>query len=257
MRCHRAVLPLALALLAFATPAFAAKVNLAGQVTYRERIALPPTATLEIQLVDLTIPAAPPRLDVKAPIGPGQVPLSFNLSFEDSLILPNHSYGLIASIGDETGLLFRNFEPYTLDPLAPAEPVLIVANFVGSQPGANASSEQPAVPPPPAILDSTWTATAIAGTPLVPRSVTTLAIGEDLRAGGLGGCNSWFAEAKLDGDAIRFGSVTSTMKACGQSINLQEQAFYAALAAAMTWQVDGDQLTLSGIDGKPLVVFVR
>ena len=53
-----------------ASPAFAAKVNLPGQVTYRERIALPDLATLEIQLVDQSLPSLPPRLDVEAPDRP-------------------------------------------------------------------------------------------------------------------------------------------------------------------------------------------
>jgi putative lipoprotein len=257
MPFHKAVLPLAFALFALAGPALAAKIDLGGQVTYRERIALPELAVLEIQLVDQTLPAAPPRLDVEAPIGPGQVPLSFTLSFEDSIIIPNHSYALIATISVEDGLLFRNFEPYVVNPLAPAEPVLIVTSFVGQQIDPTASSEEPVVPPPPAILGSTWMADEIGGVPVVTRSTTSLAIGDDMRAGGLGGCNSWFAQVRLDGDAIRFGAVTSTMKACGQSINLQEKAFYTALAAAVTWRVAGDELTLYGADGKPVMVLVR
>jgi putative lipoprotein len=52
-------------LLACATPAFAAEIKLPGQVTYRERVALPPSAILEIELVDETLPALPPRLDAR------------------------------------------------------------------------------------------------------------------------------------------------------------------------------------------------
>jgi len=177
------------------TPALAAKIDLPGQVTYRERIALPEMATLEIQLVDQTLPNLPPRLDVKAAIGPGQVPLGFNLNFEDAIIIPGHSYALIASISAENRLLFRNFEPYAVDPLAPAQPVLIVTNLVGQLNPATASSAEPANPAPPAILDSVWTLTSLGGTPVLPRTKPSLTIGADMRAGGSGGCNSWFAQA--------------------------------------------------------------
>ena len=242
----------------FASPAFAAKVSLSGQVTYREGIALPDLATLEIQLVDETLPGLPPRLDVRAPIGPnGGVPLSFTLAFEDSLILPSHTYALVAAISAESGMLFRNAEPYTVNPLAPAEPVLIVTNLVGQVQESSAVSSAEAAAAPPALLDSIWTAVSIGDTPVLPRTAPSLSIGADLRAGGNGGCNSWFAQAEISGDTLRLGSITATQKGCTQSVNLQEQAFRAALNGTARWQVSGDELTLFGGDGKPLLVFRR
>ena len=240
------------------TPALAAKIDLPGQVTYRERIALPDLATLEIQLVDQTLPGLPPRLDVKAPIGPGQVPLSFNLNFDDAIIIPAHSYALIASISAQDRLLFRNFEPYVVNPLAPDQPVLIMTNLVGqTATAASSSSAQPDAPVAPPILDSVWTLTSLNGAPVLPRTKPSLTSGADMRAGGSGGCNSWFAQAELTDETLRLGSITSTLKGCTQSVNLQEAAFKEALGAVATWSVEGDQLTLFGADGKPLLVFTR
>ncbi|MEO8756673.1 MAG: META domain-containing protein [Devosia sp.] len=241
----------------FTAPAFAAKIDLPGQVTYRERLALPASATLEIQLIDQTLPSLPPRIDVRAPIGPGQVPLSFTLNFDDSLILPGHSYALIAAISVESGLLFRNFEPYAVDPLAPVTQVLIVTNLVGRIEDKTTMSSEPAAPDTPAILDSVWAATSIKDAAILPRTKPSLTIGADMRAGGSGGCNSWFAPAEITGESLRLGSITSTMKACTQSVNLQEEAFKDALAAVATWKVDGDALTLFGTDGKALLSFER
>lgn len=239
------------------TPALAAKIDLPGQVTYRERIALPALATLEIQLVDQTLPSLPPRLDVKATIGPGQVPLGFNLNFDDSIIIPEHNYALIASISSEDRLLFRNFEPYAVNPLAPAQPVLILTNLVGQSNTATASSAEPAAPTTSAILDSVWTLTSLGGTPVLPRTKPSLTIGADMRAGGSGGCNSWFAQAEIEGETLRLGSITSTLKGCTQSVNLQEGAFKDALSAVASWSVASDELTLFGADGKALLVFTR
>ena len=237
--------------------AFAAKIDLPGQVTYRERIALPDLATLEIQLADQTLPSLPPRLDGKFAIGPGQVPLAFTLNFDEAIIIPDHSYALIASISAQNRLLYRNFEPYAENPLAPTEPVLIVTNMVGQTTPAASSSAEPTDPVPPAILDSVWTLTSLNGTPVLPRTKPSLTIGADMRAGGSGGCNSWFAQAEITGEMLRLGSITSTLKGCTQSVNLQEGAFKDALAAVATWSVSGDELTLFGADGKALLVFSR
>ncbi len=238
-------------------PALAARIELSGQVTYRERIALPDAATLEIKLIDQTLPDLAPRIDVRGPIGPGQVPLSFTLSFEDSMILPGHSYALIAAISDKDGgLLFRNFEPYVVDPLAPAQPVVITTSLVGQVQGAS-SAEPAAAPAPPAILEVTWVATSIRGRPVLPRSAPSLSIGPDMRAGGSTGCNSWFAQAEIDGNMLHLGMITSTRKACNEGLGAQEQAFEEALAATATWQVSDDELTLLGPDAAPLMVLRR
>src|SRR5215213_4378669 len=93
-------------LFAAVTPSLAAPVQLPGEVTYLERIALPDAAVLSIELIDLALPDRP-RLSVSAPTGAGQVPLAFTLTFEDSLILPQHDYAINAEIsaGD---IRFRN-----------------------------------------------------------------------------------------------------------------------------------------------------
>ena len=245
------------------TPALAAKVSLPGQVTYREHVTLPPDATLRLQLIDESLPTAPPRLDVEGPIGSGQVPLSFTLTFEDALIIPDHTYALIAAISGGGGLMFRNFEPYVVNPVAPASPVTIVTNLVATQAAdtsSSASSAASAAPQPPAapnILDTAWTATDIAGAPIIARTHPNLTIGSDMRAGGFGGCNSWFAQAVLDGRTLRFGGVTSTDKSCGGAVDAQEKAFFAAIAAAASWQLAGNTLTLYGADGGHQMSFSR
>lgn len=237
------------------TPALASKVSLPGQVTYREHVTLPADATLRLQLVDESLPTAPPRLDVEGPIGSGQVPLSFTLTFEDAIIIPDHTYALIAAISGDGGLMFRNFEPYVVNPVAPANPVVIVTNLVATQAAdasssaSSASSAEPPAATTPPILDTAWTATDIGGAAIVPRTSPNLTIGDDLRAGGSGGCNSWFAQAMLDGRTLRFGGVTSTRKACGGAVDAQEKAFFAALAASASWELSGDTLTLYGQDG--------
>jgi putative lipoprotein len=251
---------IAAVLLLLAGPAFAAKVSLSGQVTYREKLDLPAPARLRIQLVDESLPSAPPRLDVEAPIAAGQVPLNFTLTFEDAIIIPDHSYALIAAISAGGKLIFRNFQPYAVDPLSPAEPVVVVAGLVAANQSPDtpaASSAEPSAAAPPAILGTQWTATQIGDATVSPRYAPTMTLDANLRAGGTGGCNSWFAVAELDHDTVRLGDVAATKKSCGPDRDATEQAYFAAIAQAATWGVSGDTLTLFAADGSTALVFKR
>lgn len=244
---------LPIAVLLAASPAFAAKVNLSGEVTYRERVALPETAVLSIELVDLAWPDRP-RLSVSASTGAGQVPLAFTLTFEDSLILPRHSYALNAEInaGD---MQFRNIDPFLVTPLAQVEPVVIVTNLVAQ---ADEPSNEPVVELDDLpLLGVTWQATSIDEAPVPPGIKITLLIEDDMRAGGSGGCNSFFSQATVTADSFAIGQVAATARACPGGRMGIEQSYFAALKAATTWAMDGDTLTLLDMGGKPVVTFER
>ncbi len=248
----RYLLPLLLGLLTV-SPADAARVDLVGEVTYRERIALPATAVLAIELVDLALPGRP-RVSVSAPTGAGQVPLAFTLSFEDSLILPEHSYAITATItaGD---IVFRNPEPYPVTPLAQVGPVTILAQRVArDEASAGAAGDSPL---PPGIVGVEWTAGAIGDTPVPPGIAITLLIGEDMRAGGTGGCNSWFSQAQVTGQSFAIGEVARTLRACLSERNALEQAYFDALKAARSWAIDNDTLSLLDASGMTLLTFER
>lgn len=246
----RIVLAMVALLLAFTSPALAAKVTLKGDVTYRERIALPPGGTLSVSLIDLATPDKP-RVSAKAPISsPGQVPLTFTLNFDDNVIVAGHSYALVAEISGEDAVWFRNAEPYAIDPLAPVEPILIIVNIV---PTEEAVVEPEAVVPPPPILDITWQAETIGGTPVARGVTSSLSIASDMRAGGRGGCNSWFAQAEVNAERLIFSAVAATRMAClSDDATKQEDSFFAALAATRFWRLDKDHLILLDAGGVQL-----
>ena len=248
----KAILPLALLLTA--APALAAPVQLPGEVTYRERIALPESAVLSIELIDLALPDRP-RLSVSAPTGAGQVPLAFTLTFEDSLILPQHDYAVNAEInaGD---VRFRNTEPFPVTPLAQTEPVVIVTNLV-AQAQVQPSSEPVAAPQDLPLLNITWQATTIGETPVPPGVEVTLQIGSDMRAGGVGGCNSYFSQATITEDSFAIGEIARTQRSCFYERNMLEQSYFDALKAAVSWAIDNDTLSLLDSAGKPTVIFER
>lgn len=244
----------ALLLASLVFPALAAPITLSGEVTYRERVALPEGALLRIELIDLAVPERS-RLTVEAPTGAGQVPLSFTLTFEDSLILPQHDYALNAEIR-AGNLTFRNAQPYPVAPLAQTEPVVILTQLIAQAEPAPAEPEpQQAVALP--LLNTTWRATAIGSNPIPPGTEMTLLIENSLRAGGMGGCNSWFSQAQIGELSFAIGDVAKTQRSCLYERNMLEQSFFDALQASTSWRIDNDTLLLLDSRSNPMVQFTR
>jgi putative lipoprotein len=75
-----------------------------GTITYRERVALPETARVELQILDVTDEDAEPTLvSEKRMDAPGQVPIAFSIGYDPRSIDANHTYALRVKIrvGDE------------------------------------------------------------------------------------------------------------------------------------------------------------
>ena len=87
-----------------------------GTVAYRERMALPPTAVIKVQLVDVS------RADAKAIVlgeqiieAKGkQVPFAFEIPYDPATIEANHTYAVQARIEDGGQLRFINDQRYAV-----------------------------------------------------------------------------------------------------------------------------------------------
>jgi putative lipoprotein len=243
---------------AVATPSQAEPVTISGEVTYRERIALPPAAQLRVRLVDLAQPGRPTVEAAGAIANPGRVPLSFTLNFDSAVISAGHDYALEADIlaGDE--LWFTTGDPHPVEPLD-GTPVAILVNFAGqireTPPAADPAPETPATPD---ILNTVWRAEAIRGEAIPPNADTSLSIADDLRAGGRGGCNSYFAQVRLEGENLVFSAIAATRMACTEgTIATLEAGYFAALGATRFWRVRDDRLQLLDASGQEVVQFSR
>ncbi|MBJ7442111.1 MAG: YbaY family lipoprotein [Sphingopyxis sp.] len=82
-------------------------VSVTGQITYRERIALLPTAQIEIQLSDVSLMDAPSRTIAQQSFTADgrQVPFAFSLTVDQRPLDPRHSYAVSARITDASGRL--------------------------------------------------------------------------------------------------------------------------------------------------------
>lgn len=98
-----------------ATNAAAQSTMLMGTVNYRERMALPPTATVLVQLVDISLANAPAQVIAEDRItGATGGSIPYRLRFDQSSIKPRRTYALQARISDGDRLLFINTTRHTV-----------------------------------------------------------------------------------------------------------------------------------------------
>jgi putative lipoprotein len=229
----------ALALLAATGPASAdaAAAELLGTATYRERMALPSGAVLEVVLEDASRTDAPaPVIARQAQADPGAPPFAFALPYDPAALDPRAQYNLRARItlGDE--LLFVTDTAFpALTEGAPARPELLLVRVAGT---ADA----------PALLGTDWRILGFGETVLGPgepgrEPILRLDPAEPRFAATIG-CNRMMGGYALDGAALAFSQVASTMMACPPPLDAQERFFAAALAAVTGWRVEGGTLEL-------------
>jgi heat shock protein HslJ len=112
------------------------------------------------------------------------------------------------------------------------------------------------------LVGTIWSATGInngrqAVVSLAAGSKVTAIFDSGGRVSGGGGCNAFSANYAVDGNKITIDNIAQTEMACeDQKVMEQEQAYFAALANATTYRVDGDRFELRD-DGGALQVGFR
>jgi heat shock protein HslJ len=78
----------------------------------------------------------------------------------------------------------------------------------------------------------------------------TMAIDENLRGTGSGGCNNWSAALyPVKGHRLAMGPVAMTKKTCTPEINAFEKLFLTVLHTGPTWELKGSVLTVKSQAG--------
>ena len=87
-----------------------------GTVTYLARVALPPTAVVKVQLIDVSRADAPAVTLGEQIISTDgkQVPFFFEIPYDPAKIEPNHTYAVQARIEEDGRLRFINDQRYAV-----------------------------------------------------------------------------------------------------------------------------------------------
>jgi putative lipoprotein len=246
----RAALALALCSLVLQAGSAIAKTrSLTGTVTYRERIALPPDAVLEVRLLDVSLADAPSVTIAKTTTRlNGQVPFRYRLRYNDTKIKPRHRYAVSAQIFVDRKLWFVTATQHPVFGDGGDETDIVV------QRAGNAGDADTGRRP-----TGRWLAEDIAGRGVIDNLQTVLEIAPDGAVSGSGGCNRISGKATISGQRIRFSPIASTFMACPPAAMDQEQKFLAALERVRGWRIDPrrQKLILLSRGGRPLVVLAR
>ncbi len=234
-----------------AGPVMAGTRTLEGTVAYRERIALPPSAVLDVQLVDVSRADAAAVTLASTRIEPvGQVPIPFTLWFNDADVEPSHTYAVRARILVDDRLWFTTTEQHrVLDAGDSGAPLEILVSRVDADERPEGIRQ----------LSGAWIVEDIAGGGAAKEQRARLELADDGAVIGTGGCNRMVGKAAVAGDTIRFGAIASTQMACLPAIMEQEAQFFAALEKVRGWRIDeaGSRLQLLDDKAKPLLTLGR
>lgn len=240
----------AIAVFVFVAGAQATDITFRGEVSYDEHTVLPPGSELWVSLVSL--PSRSVVASAAAPVSsPARPPLAYTLLVRSRTIEQGGSFALEAQIRSGYRVLFRSPRPVPVDAAAPVPTPLDVVYAP-----APLAPPAPAAEVTPALLDTLWTVTSIGGTPVLAETKVTFAIAADNRAGGHGGCNSYFTEASFGDQPLSFGPVAGTKMACADDVMAQEGQLFAALAATSDYRQSGNTLQLLDSAGIPLIGLV-
>ena len=247
-------------LVAHLVPGYAAErtVTFTGEVTYRERIALPPDAGLRVTLMSLSGTEPSPVAGATATIAaPGQVPLQFALNVRSDVLSDDGRYGLRAEILSRRHRAVPQRRPAPVDPAAPQpgadhrQSRTAHAGLRGpSRPGRTRCQRGPVrhhlagaqhcrgrrdrgnpscrSPSPPTAAPAAMAAATITS----PRPA-------------------------FDGPALTFGPVAGTRMACAPDVMAQEAAFFSALSQTARYEIEAETLYLLDADGNQLLRLVR
>jgi putative lipoprotein len=228
-------------------PAPSSAATLRGEAFYRERIALPPDAVFEAVIQDVSRADAPADVLGRSRLDPaGQPPFRFEIAYDDAARRPGGRYAVRASVTRDGQLLF------TTDQFIPAfdgpQPVEIL--LVGAKGGAHASDV--------GLRNTYWKLIQLGESPVQVgegQSEPHMILAEGTtQVSGSGGCNRFTGGFTLEGDALRFSRMASTMMACADGME-QEGRFLADLAKVARYRIAGDRLELQDDSGATVLRF--
>lgn len=227
------------------TPSFSG--TLKGTVLYRERIALDPTAVIEVQLLDVSKADAPAEVIAAQTINAEgrQVPIPFELAYDPAQIDERNRYNVSARILVNNELRWISQEAHpVLTQGGAVDEVEILVKRTSAASGGLPEGEFILVS---LVVDGTEVA-------LEDGVTTTIQFAAGGAYSGSGGCNRYTGAYTLQGATLSLGDAAATLMAC-PSGEAQERQFFTALPKITTFETTVDGLRLSSADGSTVLTF--
>lgn len=105
------------------------------------------------------------------------------------------------------------------------------------------------------LYGRTWIADEVGGQPVAAGVEPSLLVEPDGKVSGNGGCNGYFGSVIIDGEAMSFGNLGATRRACPEPTMSQEDRLLRALDSTRGYRLQDGSLVLLDGAGAALVRF--
>ncbi len=224
-------------LLSIASSGAAETMHVKTTVTYRERIALPPDAVLEVELLDTSRADAPSVRLSSQRFKLASVPRAVEIAYDTDLIDERHTYTVAAKIISDGHVMFRSTTATPVLTRDAPDSAELVLEMMPRRAGGNDAEQS--------IYDINWEVYEIAGRLLIVENPPSLTIDQDGQFGLYGGCNRF--TGTLDAANGKFSmpdNFAGTKMACPEDQVKLEQDTIKALSAAVGYVTNGTNLAL-------------
>lgn len=205
-------------------------------IAYRERIALPPDAVVDIELLDTS------RMDVAAERLASQrfrmtsVPFDVTLHYDPALIDERMTYTVAARILSQGRVMFRTTEAYPVLTRGAGEDVALMLQMAAANDAAGET---------PPLAGTVWQVFEVGGEAVTADRPPTLQFEEGGAFGLFSGCNRFRGGAEIEGSEIAFGdNIAGTLMACPPEPAALESAVLAAVTETVLYDLTSAGLTL-------------
>lgn len=218
--------------------------ELRGSVLYREKIALPPEALVEITLEDVS------KMDVKSTVlasqtlkPAGQIPVDFRLSYDDAMVEDWGRYSVRAVIRVGEDVLWRSTQSFpALTGEAPDRVNVVVERMVKSSESTLAGNE--------------WLVVQVNGETVGTAQVPQIRFGADGQVSGTSGCNRFSGSYTEADGQLTFGPLATTRMACPGPLDQQEKDFFQAMSKVVGFGVHDGNTVLLDAEGNGLITLL-
>lgn len=223
------------------TAAFAAPRTVEGSVTYLERIAVSPGAVLEVEVLDVSRADAPSIRMAAQRYALDRVPFAFSLTVDDALIDDRFSYVVAAKVLLDETVVYRSTTAYPVLTRNAPDRVDIVVD------------RMPAAGDAP-VLDGTWQASQLHGTPITVDNPPTLRFSPDGALAAFGGCNRYRGQVETAGDTLTFpDNMAGTLMACPEPTASLEREFLMGLSEVVRFEQSASHMVFFDAVGETVM----
>ena len=217
-----------------------------GDVSYRERMALPDGAVLWVQLAQVDDQGRTLLiLDEYEQRTKGQVPLPFSLAYDGEKLYNEGKYALLARILYQDTSIFASTSPMPL-----TLPTDMPQHMVLQRPEPLSATAFHA-PTPRELTGKRWELRNLYGAPVerfAEERIPGLSfLPDERRINGHDGCNGLSASYSAAGERVDIGQSAGTLKMCFNGMD-QARALAQAMQEADNWRISGKTLQLRRAD---------